>query len=141
MVYEPPEYGRYNPGPVFRADGTHRSFHIYDGAYLPGEPILDWRRKFKRPWEGTQKEAEELCRLLNRDREVLGRPVRNEMTVTSKSQRIWRMNRAKKTGSAAVSTHSTNQSVTGHAAKVIVSLFVQCGVCGMMSSGGEHTCT
>jgi hypothetical protein len=153
MSYQPPEYGRYNPGPVFRADGTHRKFRIYDGAYLPSEPILDWRHKFKRPWEGTQEEAEELCRLLNRDREVLGKPVRSEMTVTSKSQKIWRMNQARKrSGRRAVAAESVGGTRSSVAAEsvggtrstkslnVIQSLFVKCENCGSMVNGGEHVC-
>lgn len=144
MSYEPPEYGRYNPGPVCRADGTHAKFRIYDGAYLPGEPILDWRRKPKwcKPWEGTREEAEELCRLLNRDRSVLGSPIQSEMTVTSKSQKIWRMTRArKKAGPVGVSKRSVNLNATGRTVNVTRSLFVRCEQCGNMVGGGEHSCT
>lgn len=141
MSYEPPEYGRYNPGPVFRADGTHVKFRIYDGAYLPGEPILDWRRKPKwcKPWEGTREEAEGLCQLLNKEREVLGKPVQSEMTVTSKSQRIWRAHRARTTRTASTSGKGSvpGKSLAGN---VVTSLFVACEKCGTMMGGGEHTC-
>jgi hypothetical protein len=140
MSYQPPEYGRYNPGPVFRADGTHRSFRIYDGAYLPSEPILDWRHKFKRPWEGTEEEAIETCRILNAERETLGNRVKSEMTVTSKTQRIWRAQRAR---SRSTASYSGKTSVAGERFEgyVVQSLFVKCESCGIMINGGEHSCT
>src|SRR5487761_1226230 len=135
LEYIPPEYGRYNPGPVFSASGNIRSFRIYDGSYLPSEPILDWRTKPKycRPWDGTREDAEHLCHLLNENRMILGeKGPQSEMTVTSKSQKIWRMNRSAK-------KRSMNPSSSRSGAKSSVTSsytpgrFRKCVKCGRMT--------
>jgi len=50
----------------FNAGYSHEWWGVEDLAYLRENWILDWRRKRKRPWKGTEEQARELADRLNR---------------------------------------------------------------------------
>jgi hypothetical protein len=62
-------------------------YGIVDGHYNGNEAILrnfQKGKKTKRMWKGTLEEATALCSLLNRDKTVAARAVKQDMSATQK---------------------------------------------------------
>lgn len=119
--------GRYSIGEIFNSYSS--SWYVYDDSYNPSLPVKDYRKGNKVNWKGSREDAEQLAELLNKNREILGGRVKSEGDDMSKSQKIMYMYMNK-----------ARRKSTPQPKKVTVSLFVKCDDCGMMSSGGEHTC-
>lgn len=118
--------GRYSVFEVTRIDGSKPllSYGVSDHAYVPSEPIMDWRRKHRVPWYGTLADALDLRDRLNRERTVLGqKKPKTEYDITSKSQRIMYANKARKK-----SVSQQKQPVR----------FRACPKCGRMTRLSEH---